>query len=313
MKPISALLAFAACLWLHTTPCLAQDYYFVETLAQDATDVELRAEARELEEMYAALSAQAGIDARLIYSDNEEINAYATEVKGERVIVIQEGLLRLLRDDRDAVAAVLGHELAHHRADHVREGHRKQQQTRAFGSVLGVLVGVAVGQEHGELAGSVSQAAVGVGAELAALRFNRKQELEADQLSVQWMLAAGYDPAGMLRLQQRLGEISGRRNGGIFATHPSSKKRFQAVERQLAALPAAEGAATPQPLVDQQDLLAAAESIAQDMPPQGIDQPTSASANAVHQGQGVHIGDNVKMGDNVKVGRQKEADAPKRD
>jgi predicted Zn-dependent protease len=287
----------------------AQDYYLVEDLAAQAVDPGIRAEAREIEEIHAALAAEAGVSARLVYSNDPDINAYATEVGGERVIVVQEGLLRLLRADRDAVAAVLGHELAHHRADHVREGRRKQQQTRAFGSVLGVLVGAAVGHEHGELAGSVSQAAVGVGAEMAALKFSRTQELEADRLSVEWMLAAGFDPAGMIRLQQRLAELSGRRNGGIFATHPNSRKRTQAVERQLAAMPGARQQSEPAPLVTAADREAAELAIASEA--QGADPAPAARdagrpAAAIRGSDNVHIGRSVTVGENVRIGSEPE-------
>lgn len=312
--PTSALrnglrLLVVICLWILPGLVSAQDYYLVEDLAAKAVHPGIRAEAREIEEIHSALAAVAGISARLVYSTDLEINAYATEVGGERVIVVQEGLLRLLRADRDAVAAVLGHELAHHRADHVREGRRKQQQTRAFGSVLGVLVGAAVGHEHGELAGSVSEAAVGVGAEMAALKFSRTQELEADRLSVEWMLAAGFDPAGMIRLQHRLAELSGGRNRGIFATHPNSRKRTQAVERQLAAMPDARQQAEPAPLVTAADREAAALAIAseaQGMNPAPAVRDAGRPAAAIRESGNVHVGRNVTVGENVRIGGEPE-------
>jgi len=136
------------------------------------------------------------------------------------------------------VAAVLGHELAHHKADHIRAGHRKQQNTRVLGALLGAVVGAKVGSKHGDTAGVLTGAAVGVGAGLVALKFSRDQEMQADRLSVDWMVAAGFNPDGMLRLQSRLGDLQGKRRGAIFDTHPTSSKRFAAAEKRIAALDA---------------------------------------------------------------------------
>src|SRR5690606_1250338 len=153
--------------------------------------------------------------------------------------------------DRDAVAAVLGHELAHHKADHIRAGRRKQEGVRVLGAVLGAVVGAKVGRNSGRLAGAASSAAVGLGAGLLALKFNRTQELEADRLALQWMVDAGYNPNGMLRLQQQLGELSGdKRGAAILSTHPTSSKRYDAARKRIAQLapPPDQLALEPRPL-----------------------------------------------------------------
>src|SRR5262249_3011539 len=82
-------------------------------------------------------------------------------------------------------------------------------------------------------------------------KFNRDQEMEADRLSVSWMIAAGYNPDGMLRLQKRLEELENHRKAAIFSTHPTSAKRYEAAQKQIAkAAPPPELLAKPaQPLV----------------------------------------------------------------
>ncbi|UXI66452.1 M48 family metallopeptidase [Tahibacter amnicola] len=217
-------------------PAVAADYYLVDTVAEQAPEADLRAQAQALERIYDDLAREAGVDARLIYSTDPDINAFATEVGTDKVVIVQEGLLASMDDDRDAVAAALGHELAHHKADHIRAGRRKQQGVRVFGAILGAVVGAKVGRNSGELAGAVSGAAVGVAGELLALKFSRNQELEADRLAVRWMVAAGYNPQGMLRLQKRLGELSGKRGASILSTHPTSTKRYQSAGKVIASL-----------------------------------------------------------------------------
>jgi len=234
-------------------------YYLVETIAEQAPQAHGRAEARELERIYADMARQSGVEAKLVYSTDPDINAFATEVGSEKIVVVQAGLLSMMDGDRDAVAAVLGHELAHHKADHIRAGRRKQEGVRVLGTILGAVVGAKVGRHGGELAGAAAGAAVGVGAGLVALKFNRDQEMEADRLSVGWMIAAGYNPDGMLRLQRRLGELEGHSKAAILSTHPASAKRYDAAQKQIARLaPAPDLLARPvAPLVDSEALATA--------------------------------------------------------
>jgi Zn-dependent protease with chaperone function len=297
--------------------------YLVEALAEDGAQAPLRAQARELEAIYADLSAQAGIEPLLVWSDDPEINAFATELDGRKIILVQDGLLTRFGGDRDAVAAVLGHELAHHQADHVRAGRNKQEGIRVLGAILGAVVGAKVGRNSGDLAGAAAGAAVGVGADLLALKFSRHQELEADRLAVRWMVRAGYNPAGMLRLQSSLGEMAGdTKRASILSTHPNSKKRYKAAEKTIAGLQADPEllSRAVQPLTDADDLAAADEAIRLDVadalvalqaanadaaalqakPASTPDATDAASAEAA--ASGVHIGNNVKIGKGVRIG-----------
>jgi Zn-dependent protease with chaperone function len=221
------------------TPALADEpeLYLVDAVATQSTHAPSRAMAHELEEIYADLSRVSGVKAALVWSTSGDINAFATEVEGEKIILVQEGLLESFGGDRDAVAAILGHELAHHKADHLHAGERKQKGIQVLGAILGAVVGAKMGRSSGELAGAIAGTAVGAGAGLIALKFNRSQELEADRLAVGWMIDAGYNPNGMLRVQTKLGELSGTRSrAAILSTHPTSKKRYQKAERQIERL-----------------------------------------------------------------------------
>jgi Zn-dependent protease with chaperone function len=236
-------------------------YYLVDSIAEKATNVNLRAEAHELERIYADMERVSGVEAQLVWSTNPDINAFATEVGSDKVVIVQEGLLETMQGDRDAVAAVLGHELAHHKADHIRAGKRKRESAHVLGTILGAVVGAKIGHGSGAAAGAVLGNA---GGGLVALKFNRDQEMEADRLSVGWMVAAGYNPEGMLRLQQHLGELEGKhKNAAIFSTHPTSEKRYKAAEQQIAKLaPAPELLAHPvEPLVGDKARIAATAEI----------------------------------------------------
>jgi Zn-dependent protease with chaperone function len=254
--------AFMLIATLAAPPAQAEvHFYLVDSVAEKATNAELRAEAHELETIYADMERVSGVDAKLVWSTNPDINAFATEVGADKIVVVQEGLLETMQGDRDAVAAVLGHELAHHKADHIRAGKRKRESAHVLGTILGAVVGAKIGHGSGAAAGAVLGNA---GGGLVALKFNRDQEMEADRLSVGWMIEAGYNPQGMLRLQQHLGELEGsHKNAAIFSTHPTSEKRYKAAEQQIAKLaPPAELLAHPvEPLVDIKARVAATAEI----------------------------------------------------
>jgi Zn-dependent protease with chaperone function len=259
-------------------------YYLVDAIATKSTNADLRAEAHELEEIYADMERQSGVDAKLVWSTNPDVNAFATEVGKEKIVVVQEGLLSMMNGDRDAVAAVLGHELGHHKADHIRAGKRKEEGARVLGTLLGAVVGAKLGKGTGAVAG----AAVGnVGGSLVALKFDRDQEMEADRLSVGWMIAAGYNPQGMLRLQQRLAAMDTHSHAAILSTHPTSEKRYKAAEQLIAKLsPPQEIVSQPiRPLVGDGELASASAEIkgiedAQIAKALGASEPPSSEALA---------------------------------
>jgi len=243
----------------------ASRIYLADRVAEEAPEAPLRAQAGELVGIFEDLKRVSGVDAILLYSTDPAVNAFATESEGKKLVLVQAGLLDDFEHDRDAVAAVLGHELAHHKADHIKAGHRKQQNVRVLGAVLGAVVGAKVGQDSGVLAGAASNVAVGAGAHLLALKFSRNQELEADRLAVGWMIEAGYNPEGMLRVQQHLQNLAGKqRSAAILSTHPTSAKRYQAAQKRIATLnPPAELLALEQrPMVDADALAGAERAIA---------------------------------------------------
>jgi hypothetical protein len=233
--------------------------YRLHDIAAQSDDAGLRAESTQLEAIYADLERVSGVEATLLYSTSPDINAFATYAGEEKVVVVEAGFVEYAKEDRDAVAAALGHELGHHKADHIRGGQRKQQGIRVLGAILGAVVGAKVG-----VGGSIVSDAVDTGAGLVALKFNRSQELEADRLGVDWMIQAGYNPQGMLRLQQKLAALEKEHpHSAILSTHPTSAKRYQAAEKLIAkrAPPAELLARAQAPLVDDKAIASAHSAI----------------------------------------------------
>src|SRR3546814_17955181 len=98
-------------------------------------------------------------------------------------------------NDEAELAGVLGHEVGHVAAQHSK----KRQSAATRNSILGVLgavLGSAIGDNGGllgGLGGLLQNNSMRV-AQIATLGFSRSQDLQADQLGIQYLSSAGSDP-----------------------------------------------------------------------------------------------------------------------
>ena len=186
---------------------------------------------RELIEVQRRLEREIGINGELYIVDGDSPNAFAATLQGKNIIGFNLGMMRMVGSDRDALAAVMGHELAH-----LVKGHSQQTQEREVVlGIIGLVAGLALDRKFSQRSGAPTNLGTNLsilGTTLVGRSFSRDQEREADKFGVQWMSAAGYDPNGALRLWQRM-----RADFSFFSTHPSSDERLQNIRTQLADLP----------------------------------------------------------------------------
>ena len=131
----------------------------------------------------------------------------------------------LLAGDESELAGVLAHELAH-----VVARHSANQLATNLG--LQVVMAIALGEDPEQLAAAAADIAGGVG----MARFSREDELQADDLGLRYVTAAGYDPRGMVRMFQGLQSVEGdpsRPLGGFLATHPATAERIERLQRRI--------------------------------------------------------------------------------
>ena len=141
-------------------------------------------------------------------------------------------MLTAIGPDEAAWAGLLGHEIAHHVKRH-SEGRGGAATTAAVtGNVLANVVSYAIpgvgGLVGGTIAGTAAQNAV-YGA------YTRPQEAEADEVGLKWMVAAGYDPQGMLRLFKALSASGSSSMPAFLSTHPANEERARMVEAFIAS------------------------------------------------------------------------------
>ena len=166
--------------------------------------------------------------------EDPAINAFA--IPGGHVYV-NTGLIASA-ENASELAGVMAHEISHVVARHTTE-----QISRQYG--LSVLAGLVLGQDPGV----VSQIAAQIVAGGALARFSRDAEREADELGIQAMHRAGYDPRGMAAMFRLLLQHQQSQPGRVeqfFATHPTTEERIRDAENRAAQLSTA-GTITDEP------------------------------------------------------------------
>lgn len=175
--------------------------------------------------------------ADMLLIDGMAPNAFVVTEGNRARVALSMGMLELLGGDEAAWAALLGHELAHLDLRH-RDSRKDRQQTRATASgVAGVLLSIA-GVPLGDLLAESAST-------LVDRSYSREEERAADLRGVDLMREAGYDPAGALRLFERLAAANQSGSLPFLSTHPSGAERVETM-RALVADHAKAQAAPPQ-------------------------------------------------------------------
>jgi predicted Zn-dependent protease len=124
-------------------------------------------------------------------------NAFA--VPGGYIYVTRQ-LVGLMNNEAE-LAGVLGHEVGHVAARHSARRQQTAQRNQLFGVLGQVLSGAILGDTPlGRLGNELASTAP----QLATLSYSRTQELEADQLGINYLQGAGYDPRAMSTVLQSL-------------------------------------------------------------------------------------------------------------
>jgi len=164
--------------------------------------------------------------------NTSQVNAFA--LPGGQVFVTR-GLLATLESEAQ-FAHLMGHEIGHVAHKHSSRGQGRQ-------ALFGVLVGVVSEVESRLTDGdglAIASTAIGVGGQLALLRFSRGQELQSDERGVDYALACGYDPReGKKTFETFLAmkRASGRGESlleGLLSTHPLDSTRISALDAYIA-------------------------------------------------------------------------------
>ncbi len=135
---------------------------------------------------------------------------------------------------RDEVAAVLAHELSHVTQRHIAR--MMTQDSRVSPLVMGAMIlGAAMATRNP----AMGQAVVAGGQTVAMrsqLNFSRDMEREADRVGFGVLTQAGFEPAGVVAMFEKLQQASRLNDDGSFAylrTHPLTTERISDMRARL--------------------------------------------------------------------------------
>jgi predicted Zn-dependent protease len=160
------------------------------------------------------------LDWEVVVFDQEEINASADP---EGKIAVFNGIFKTA-DTPDALAAVLGHEIAHVALNHVMDRARKG----ARNDMLVLLGSAALGVQQ-----DLIQEGAMIGVELP---YEREKESQADLVGLQYMAKAGFDPRGAINLWKNMSAAMKGTNQPpeFLSDHPADDVRLDAIVKSLA-------------------------------------------------------------------------------
>jgi predicted Zn-dependent protease len=154
-----------------------------------------------------------------VVDDPKTVNAFC--MPGGKVVVYT-GLLKVSQNE-DALAVVMGHEIAHALSNHGGE-----RMSQGLVEQMGLSsLDLALSQKPTQTKQLLMQA-VGAGAQVGViLPFSRKHESEADEIGLYLMAMAGYNPNEAVPFWDRMNKSGGSRPPEFLSTHPDPAKRSE--------------------------------------------------------------------------------------
>ena len=141
-------------------------------------------------------------------------------------IAVYTGILKITKN-RDGLAAVMGHEIAHAVAKHSVE-------RASRGTLLNIstqIIDIASGGVLSNVNRTTGMNTVGLLSQLGIMNpFNRKQESEADYLGMIFSSLSGYDIRETVKIWERMKKLNkGKAPPEFMSTHPSAENRIKKI------------------------------------------------------------------------------------
>jgi predicted Zn-dependent protease len=188
-----------------------------------STDATLQRRARCVTDAIAAqvTGPYAGMQWEVTVFEDPSPNAFA--LPGGK-IGVHSGLFAVAKT-QDQLATVLGHEVGHVIAAHANERVSTQYATQSGIQVIETLTGGSSQGQH-ELLGLLGAGGI-------VLPFGRAQESESDQIGLELMAKAGFDPAQSVVLWQNMAAAGGDQPPEFLSTHPAHGRRIADLQARL--------------------------------------------------------------------------------
>ncbi len=188
-------------------------------------DLELQEYVQRVGEKLAAVSEMPDLEWKFTIIDTDDVNAFATMAG---YVYISRGILPYFQNEAE-LAAVLGHEIGHITAEHLKSRQRKGMLSGLASAATAIFTGMPALADLTNMAGQAIISGYG-----------REAELEADRLGARYLAKAGYEPEALIQVistlkdqdtfereRARLENRQPRLYHGVFASHPDNDTRLQ--------------------------------------------------------------------------------------
>jgi Zn-dependent protease with chaperone function len=199
---------------------------------QDAKEqIVLTVPTRTIQEIMLAhirISRTANVQSEIYIAAGDDPNAFAgPDINGRQIIGISLGMVKLIGEDRNEYAALIGHEAAHLARGH---GDSSRLRTNTL-DLIGTVVGAGLGMAGVPAGGLVS----GLGVDVIDSAYNRDQEREADAAGIEYMIANQYDPNAAIRLHEKMLKRGSGLRLPFLSSHPSGDERIENLKALIEA------------------------------------------------------------------------------
>jgi predicted Zn-dependent protease len=197
----------------------------LKTTEKELDDTEWQNYLNEIGQKIVKVSDRQGIEYHFTVIESEQINAFAAP---GGYIYFYTGLLKEM-DTESEMAAVMAHEISHVVARHsVKRIQAAMGVSLAYQLVFG-----------SDGAGEALNAAVSIGMGLTFASYSRGAEREADDYGLQYLVKAGYNPNGAVRMYEKLAAIGGGGQSSfeqLASTHPDTQERISNAKIQIKSM-----------------------------------------------------------------------------
>jgi metalloendopeptidase OMA1, mitochondrial len=161
----------------------------------------------------------------VVLIESKEVNAWC--MPGGKMAVYT-GIMPVVKTEA-ALAAVMGHEVAHATLKHGLQRYARAQSNNMIVAGAAVLTSVAAQAlcktENCKRYAAVGGLATALGVAFFDRKFSRGDETGADQEGQIYMARAGYDPAEAIKLWERMNAAGGGGGPEFMSTHPADTTR----------------------------------------------------------------------------------------
>lgn len=141
-------------------------------------------------------------------------------------IGVHTGMFKVATN-QSQLAAVIGHEIGHVWAQHGNARMSNQFLSSTALQLGAVLAGEPTAQKQQILG------VLGIATQVGGLKFSRGHESESDEIGIELMARAGFDPRESVTLWQNMSKLGGAKQPEFLSTHPSNANRIKDLNSKM--------------------------------------------------------------------------------